>query len=234
NHYNGKPKFIRSDNGTKIVNKACLALFNSLGIVHQRSMVYTPQQNGVVERKHRHLLDTARALQLHANLPNKFWGDCILAATYLINKMPMKILDWKSPYEILHKTAPSYENLRTIGCLCYAAVTKPHKDKFEPRGNRCVLIGYPPRQKGYKLYDLQTKEVFCSRDVIFKEDKFPFKEPELSSPISTSSFKTWPIYEEVEEKVSVTPQSVPNTQDEIHEEPAQQTEPIIQEPAQQA
>ncbi|GKB03282.1 retrovirus-related pol polyprotein from transposon TNT 1-94 [Tanacetum coccineum] len=82
NHYNGKPKFIRSDNGTKIVNKACLALFNSLGIVHQRSMVYTPQQNGVVERKHRHLLDTVRALKLHANLPNKFWGDCILAATY--------------------------------------------------------------------------------------------------------------------------------------------------------
>ncbi|GKB73377.1 NSP-interacting kinase 1-like protein, partial [Tanacetum coccineum] len=82
NHYNGKPMFIRSENGTKIVNKACLALFNSLGIVHQRSMVYTPQQNGVVERKHRHLLDTVRALKLHANLPNKFWGDCILAATY--------------------------------------------------------------------------------------------------------------------------------------------------------
>ncbi|GKD10543.1 retrovirus-related pol polyprotein from transposon TNT 1-94 [Tanacetum coccineum] len=56
----------------------------------------------------------------------------------------------------------------------------------------------------------------------------------MSSPISTSSFKTWPIYEEVEEQVSVTPQSVPNTQDEIHEEPTQQTEPIIQEPAQQA
>lgn len=77
-------------------------LFASHGILHQKFMVYTPQQNGVVEKKHRHLLDTARALRLHANFPKKFWGDCILAATYLINRMPMKILAWKTPFELLH------------------------------------------------------------------------------------------------------------------------------------
>ncbi|GJR21169.1 NSP-interacting kinase 1-like protein [Tanacetum coccineum] len=148
-------------------------------------MVYTPQQNEVVERKHRHLLDTARDIKIHANLPNKFWGDFVLAATYLINKMPMKILDWKSPFEVLHGIIPSFEHLRTIGCLCYAAVTKPYKDKFKPRGNRCVMIGYPPGQKGYKLYDLHTKEIFYSRDVIFKEDVFPFNEI-VSKPLMSS------------------------------------------------
>ncbi|GJW81111.1 retrovirus-related pol polyprotein from transposon TNT 1-94 [Tanacetum coccineum] len=76
NHFKTSVKIIRSDNGTEIVNAACNSLFMSKGILHHRSMAYTPQQNGVVERKHRHLLDTARAIRLHANLSIKFWGDC--------------------------------------------------------------------------------------------------------------------------------------------------------------
>ncbi|GKD87208.1 retrovirus-related pol polyprotein from transposon TNT 1-94 [Tanacetum coccineum] len=92
NHFKAKPKFIRTDNGTEVINKSCAALFKTKGILHQKSMPYTPQQNGVVERKHRHLLETARSLRVHANLPIKFWGECILAATFLINKMPMKKL----------------------------------------------------------------------------------------------------------------------------------------------
>lgn len=107
------------------------------------ALAYTPQQNGVVERKHRHLLETAGALKLHASLPTQFWGDCILAATYLINKMPMPNLNWKYPFEMLYDKPPSYANLKTIGCLCFADVTKPHKDKFESRAIWCVLIGYP-------------------------------------------------------------------------------------------
>ncbi|GKE46693.1 retrovirus-related pol polyprotein from transposon TNT 1-94 [Tanacetum coccineum] len=101
--------------------------------------------------------------------------------------MPMKKLQWKSPFEVLFGKQSEYSHLRTIGCLCYAAVVKPHKDKFENRGIKCVLIGYPSHQKGYQLYNLETKEVFSSRDVVFQEDVFPFKEstetvPNLSIP----------------------------------------------------
>lgn len=130
----------RSDNGTEFVNRGCLALFHSKSILHKKSMIYTPQQNGVVERKLRHLLDTTRSLRIHANLPLFFWGDCILAATYLINKMPMENLNWKSPFEVLFGTVPSYDHLRTIGYLCFANVTKPHKDKFVARATKCVFI----------------------------------------------------------------------------------------------
>lgn len=155
--YSAAIKTIRTDNGTEIVNKSCLAFLNSKGIVHQNFMPYTPQQNGVVERKHRHLLETARAIRIQANLPIKFWGHCVLAATYLINRMPMKVIAWKTPYEKLHGSPPSYSHLRVIGCLCYATVTLPHRDKLEPRGLKCVLLGYPPNSKGYTLYDLNTK-----------------------------------------------------------------------------
>ena len=153
NHFKGKPQFVRLDNGTEVVNRNCAALFKENDIIHQRSMAYTPQQNGVVERRHIHLLETAKSIRVHANLPIKFWGDCVLAATYLINKMPMKKLNWKSPFEVLYGEPPYLDSLRVIRCLCYDALTKPPKDKFENRGIKCVVLGYPPNQKGYKFYN---------------------------------------------------------------------------------
>lgn len=68
-----------------------------------------------------------------------------------------------------------------IGCLCYATFTKLHKDKFDSKGIKCVLLGYPPNQKGYKHYNLSTKEVFHSRDALFDEKIFPFSQTFYSS-----------------------------------------------------
>ncbi|GJR79043.1 retrovirus-related pol polyprotein from transposon TNT 1-94 [Tanacetum coccineum] len=78
----------------------------SHSVLHQKSITHTPQQHGRVERKYRHLLDATRAIRLHGNLTLKFWGECILTATYLINKMPVKLLDWKSPFERLYGKPP--------------------------------------------------------------------------------------------------------------------------------
>ncbi|GKC22336.1 integrase [Tanacetum coccineum] len=94
--------------------------------------------------------------------------------------MPMKQLSWKTPFEVLHGTPPSYEALKTIGCLCYVVSLGPNKDKFDPKGIICVLIGYPPGQKGYKLYNVSTHELIHSRDVIFQKSVFPFKEPVIT------------------------------------------------------
>ncbi|GKA17682.1 retrovirus-related pol polyprotein from transposon TNT 1-94 [Tanacetum coccineum] len=160
-------------------------------------MPYTPQQNGVVERKHRHLLETARALRIQANFPVQFWGHCTLAATYLINMMPMKILDWKTPYEKSNRTVPSYSHLRVIGCLCYASVTLLHRDKLEPRGLKYVLLGYPPNSKGYTHYDLSTKKVFQSMDVSFEEKSFPLKNQPATSSSFTGDFPSFHTFEEV-------------------------------------
>jgi len=121
---------VRSDNGIEFIQHSCHDFFLFKGILHQRSIVKTPQQNGVAERKHRHLLDTARALRFHANLPKIFWSECILAATHIINMLPMSILNWQSPFELLHGIAPEYTTLRTISCLCFATNVGEH-DKFE-------------------------------------------------------------------------------------------------------
>ncbi|KAL2893587.1 Retrovirus-related Pol polyprotein from transposon TNT 1-94 [Bienertia sinuspersici] len=174
NHFNKSIKIIRSDNGTEIVQDYCEELFGKKGIIHQRSVVGVPQQNGRVERKHRTLLEMARALRIHAGLPKYLWGECLLAATHLINLLPSVVIGWQTPYEKLMKKKPSYDYLRTVGCLCYASKGGKKGDKFDERGVRCVFIGYPHGQKGYKVYDLKEKKLFVSRDVVFKEDIFPF------------------------------------------------------------
>ncbi|KAK9714933.1 hypothetical protein RND81_06G131800 [Saponaria officinalis] len=99
--YHKQVRVIRSDNGTEIVLEYCSSLFLSKGIIHQRSAPGVPQQNGRVERKHRHLVETARSMMLNADLTKKFWGDSLLTATYIINKLPSAVLGWKTPYEIL-------------------------------------------------------------------------------------------------------------------------------------
>ncbi|KAK1429347.1 hypothetical protein QVD17_11555 [Tagetes erecta] len=172
--FNQKIKIVRSDNGTEFVNKQMNHFFEQNGVIHQTTCAYTPQQNGIVERKHRHLLNNARSLMFQGNIPLYMWTECILTATYLINRLPSSILAGKSPYELLFKTKPLLFYLRSFGCLCFCTNLNP-ESKFDSRSIKCVFIGYSIEKKGYKMWDLEKKTSFFSRDVKFYEDVFPFK-----------------------------------------------------------
>lgn len=172
---------IRTDNGTKFVNSVCDSLFKSLGIIHQKSYAYTPQQNGVAERKHKHILEVCRAIIFQGHISIKYWGHCVLVAIYLINRMPSPNLRNKSPYELLYGTAPTITHLRVLGCLCFAKDIS-ETDKLKSKATTIVHMGYSHTQKGYILYDLTHHVFFVSRDVDFKEKVFPFKNIKQPGP----------------------------------------------------
>lgn len=180
-HFHKKVKVFRSDNGTEFVNRQMAQLFSEQGIHHQRSCPYSPQQNGVVERKHRTLLNSARALMFHSGLPLKFWPYSLLTATWILNRIPSEVLDWLSPCEVLFKKEPDFSMLRPFGCLAYAMNLSPYRGKFDTRSIKCIFLGYNHSHKGYQLNDLDNHNVFVSRDVKFVHDKFPFASSSCSA-----------------------------------------------------
>ena len=142
--------------------------------MHQTTCVDTPQQNGLVERKHRHVLEIARALRFHARLPLMYWGDCVQTATHIIDRLPTPVLSNKTPFEVLFGKKPCYAHLKIFGCLAFLYNPQRTTDKFEPRGVLYVFLGYSNAQKGYRLLIMLTHRCFMSRDVRFLEHVFPF------------------------------------------------------------
>ncbi|RVW84581.1 Retrovirus-related Pol polyprotein from transposon RE1 [Vitis vinifera] len=127
--------------------------------------------------------ESARAFRFQAHLPLPFWAECVSTVVHIINRLPTPLLSRQTPFERLYGKLPSYSHIRVFGCLAYATnVHVPHK--FAPRAKRCIFLGYPVGQKAYKLYDLDTHQMFISRDVVFHETIFPYES--IPSPSSNS------------------------------------------------
>ncbi|KAJ9553297.1 hypothetical protein OSB04_017342 [Centaurea solstitialis] len=162
----------RTDNAQEL---SFTNFFLDKGILHQRSCVGRPQQNSVVERKHQHLLNVARSLMFQSKVPLHLWSQSILTVAFLINRTPSEVLGNRTPYEVLHGRVPDFSRLRTFGCLAFASTLANQLHKFSPRAKACVFVGYHVGMKAYKLLDLETKQIFQSRDVVFHENVFPYE-----------------------------------------------------------
>ncbi|KAL0641744.1 hypothetical protein Bca4012_102720 [Brassica carinata] len=176
NQYNAKLKIFRSDNGGEYTSHAFKQHLALHGILHQTSCPYTPQQNGVAERKNRHLMEVARSMMFQTNAPKRFWSDAVQAACYLINRVPTRILEDQSPFEVLNKTKPSLSHLKVFGCVCYVLVPGEMRNKLEPRSTKAMFVGYSTTQKGYKCFDPESRRVLVSRDVKFIETRGYYEE----------------------------------------------------------
>lgn len=132
---------------------------------------YTSEQNGLVERKHGHIVDTCLTLLAHALMPLKFWPYAFATSVYLINRPPTIMLKYKSPLELLYKVKPHYLGLRVFRCPYFPYLRCYNTNKLSFGSSPCTFLGYATNQKGYKCLDANGR-IYLSRHVVLMNKNF--------------------------------------------------------------
>jgi hypothetical protein len=129
--------------------------------LHRLTCPHTSQQNGIAERKHRHVMEMGLTLLAQSGLSPRYWVDAFLTSIYLINRLPSPVLQQESPFSKLFHHPPDYSTLRTFGCLCYPLLRPYATHKLSFRSKPCIFIGYGSNQKGYRCLDPTTPKCTC-------------------------------------------------------------------------
>eukprot|EP00794_Sanderia_malayensis_P003565 gene3565-biopygen3052 len=163
-----KIKVFRSDNGGEYSSRAFDEFLASKGIVKQRSIPRTPQQNGVAERMNRTIQESARSMLHDAELPYIFWAEAVATAVILRNRSPIVSVENMTPYESFNGRKPDVSHFKVFGCDAYMHIAKEERRKWDPKSKKCVFIGYSLHSKGYRLK--KTNDQHAETPVISQPD----------------------------------------------------------------
>lgn len=160
-------KYIRSDNAKEFCSKDMDNLLNSYGIQHQTSVVYTPEQNGCVEREMRTVVESARTMLLESGLNKNLWAEAINTAVFVINRTGPSRIKNKTPYEIWWNKEYDINNLQVFGNRVSIHVPDQKRLKFDSKAELGYFVGYGENTKGYRVYLPKENDVVIKRDIIF-------------------------------------------------------------------
>jgi len=186
--FDTKIKFVQTDWGGEY--RKLNTYFKTIGIHHRLICPHTHEQNGTVERRHRHIVETGLTLLGQCKAPLKFWSYAFETAVYLINRMPTVVLNGSTPFERLFKSSPDYNFLRIFWCLCFPLLRPYNRHKLDFRSTPCVFLGYSSFHLGYHCFDLSTSRMYIARQVKFHENTFPFACSEQTTSLPSSSLQT--------------------------------------------
>nr|GEX42759.1 retrovirus-related Pol polyprotein from transposon TNT 1-94 [Tanacetum cinerariifolium] len=159
-------KSLRSDRGGEYISQDFLDHLKDHGIIAHRTHPYTPQHNGVSERRNRTLLDMVS----QTTLLKSFWDYALETVARILNMVPTKKVE-KTPYEVWHGKAPKLSYLKVWGCEALVKRDTPTKpDKLEPRSTKCIFVGYPKETMGYSFYFPPENKVFVAQNAEFLEN----------------------------------------------------------------
>nr|CAD1829790.1 unnamed protein product [Ananas comosus var. bracteatus] len=179
-----KIRCMRTDNGGEYTSAEFSAYLRECKIRRQLTCPRTPQQNGIAERKNRHLAETCRSM-LHAkNVQGRFWAECMRTAAHVINRLLQPKLGFISPYQVLWKIKPTVSHFRVFGCVCYVFVPDHLRSKFDKKAIRCIFVGYDSERKGWRCCDPTTGRCYTSRNVVFDEASSWWSSQEVILPDS--------------------------------------------------
>lgn len=160
---------LRSDNGDKYLTSDFADYLKKHKIKRQLTCANTPQQNGVSERKNRHLGEVSRSMMHDKNIPGRFWAEAMQTAAYVINRIPQQGLKYVSPYERLWNKKPNVSYFHVFGCVFYVFVPNHLRSKMEKKDVRCIFIGYDKERKGWRCCEPEIGRCYVSRNVVFDE-----------------------------------------------------------------
>jgi len=166
-----KIQAVRSDNGKEYTSAGFNMFCEEAGIEHQLTAPYTPQQNGVSERRNMYIMEMARCMLHDKELPKKFWAEAASTVVFLQNRLPTKALKDKTPFEAWYDYKPSLNFLRVFGSLCFSHIPQAKRDKLDKKSEPGIFVGYISSSKAYKVYQPQTGKIIVSRDVFFNEEE---------------------------------------------------------------
>ncbi|GJR93470.1 retrovirus-related pol polyprotein from transposon TNT 1-94 [Tanacetum coccineum] len=196
---------IRTDHGREFDNEVQFGKYCDLnGISHNFSAPRTPQSNGVVERKNRTLQEMSRTMLNEQSIPQKFWCNAVDTSTYIINRVSIRRILGKTPYELLRGKKPNLNYFRVFGSKCFILNTRDYLTKFDPKSYEGVFLGYSQNSKAYIILNKQTMKVEESLNVTFDETPpppktSPLEDDELVEEEAIEVSKTKPIGNDLED-----------------------------------
>ncbi|GAV61376.1 hypothetical protein CFOL_v3_04903 [Cephalotus follicularis] len=136
-----------------------------MGVEHQPTVSYTPEQNRVLEQKNRTVMEMSRCMLAEKKMPKRFWAEAVHTIVYLQNRLPVRALQNKTPIEAWAGVKPSERHLRVFGSICYFNVPENKNDKLTDKAEKRIFLGYNNQSKGYRIYNLRTNKITVSSDV---------------------------------------------------------------------
>lgn len=162
-------KILRSDNGTEYVNSSVEKLLADNGIRHQKTVPYTPEQNGSAEREIRTLVEAARTMIFAKNLNMNLWAEAINTAVYVINRSGTSTVKGKTPYCLWFNKESNFSDFKVFGSDVYIHVPKQLRHKLDAKSTKGIFVGYSEETKGYRISNTAKNKIEVASDVIFNE-----------------------------------------------------------------
>nr|GFA66058.1 retrovirus-related Pol polyprotein from transposon TNT 1-94 [Tanacetum cinerariifolium] len=160
---------IRTDNRTEFVNQTLRDYYEEVGISHETSVACSPQQNGVVERRNRTLIEAARTMLIYTQAPLFLWAVAVATACFTQNHSIIRLRHGKTPYELLHSKLLYLSFFHVFGALCYPTNDSENLGKLQPKADIGIFIGYAPTKKAFRIYNRRTRRIMETIHVHFDE-----------------------------------------------------------------
>nr|GEZ25115.1 integrase, catalytic region, zinc finger, CCHC-type, peptidase aspartic, catalytic [Tanacetum cinerariifolium] len=189
-------RYVRTDNGTEFVNHTMTEYYERIGIFHQKTVPRTPQQNGVVERWNRTLVEAARTILIFSKASTFLWAEAVATAYYTPNRSLIHTRHHKTPYELVHNKKPDLTFFRVFGALCYPTNDSEYLRKLQPTADTGIFVGYAPSKKG-PVPPAQAEQAPVNSSCTPSSTTIDQDTPTLSISPSSSALQSYSLHQGV-------------------------------------